>query len=199
MPKVNVPNRAVNAICHHFAHQPDWPLDSEGLARGIKSKIPEAEIVRGYAVAPSGVAPCSWIRIGEREYDVQRMAQMRRSVVSHALKCQCAWPEERQLVMDLQAERFVAALEDWSLPSCAACCGMSKAHTLGEGCVSPWKAEHLERRLRERCVRLGCSCLGVGTGHRSQECLDDLEHLLVMCKERLSERARGAETEASEG
>ena len=194
MPKVNVPNRTVHAICHYFAHKPDWPLDSEGLARAVKSKVPEAEIVRGYTITPSGVvAPCSWVQIGGREYDVQRMAQTRRSNVAHSLKCDCAWPEERRLVADTQAERFASALDGWSLPSCAACCGMTKAHTLDEGCVSPWKADLLDRRIRERCMRLGCACYGVGAGHRSQECLYDLERLLVMYKARLAEGAEAGE------
>ena len=130
----------------------------------MQSKLPGAEIIHGTAACTGeSPEPCCWIRAGGRDYDVQRIAQQRRSG--------CAWvlsryptPLEKELDSTLLGKRILEAhenqtheipdtpcghigeLEGWSLPSCAACCGRHKGHTLDSGCVSPWKADALQTR-----------------------------------------------------
>jgi hypothetical protein len=158
MPPLNVETRTVTAICHHFAHKRDFALDSSSLAQAVRSKLPGAEIIHGTATDSDGPEPCCWIRAKGRDYDVQRIAQQRRSG--------CAWvlsryptPLEKELESarlgnrslcegeaqeEEDAPRYAEDLEGWVLPSCCACCGKCRAHTLDSGCVSPWKAETLE-------------------------------------------------------
>ncbi len=79
MPRLNVETRTVHAICRHFAHKPEFELDSLSLARAIQSKLPGAVVIHGAAVY-EGASPeaCSWVRVGGKDYDVQRIAKMRR-------------------------------------------------------------------------------------------------------------------------
>ena len=150
---LNVETRTVTAICHHFAHKRDFALDSSSLAQAVRSKLPGAEIVHGTAACVGECPePCSWIRAGGRDYDVQRIAQRRRSNVASVLSLDMPMPEGRRLhPSEDQTHEFpdtprghMVDLEGWSLPSCAACCGKNRAHTLDSNCVSPWKAETLQ-------------------------------------------------------
>ena len=153
MPRVNVENRTVVAICYHFAHMPAFALDSSSLALAVRSKLPEAEIIHGNAVSEDKSEPCSWVRVGGKDYDVQLIAQRRR-----ILKLGGAWPPDRVLAAECISDgecdnscvdRYSLELENWRLPSCAACCGKKRAHTLDDGCIAPRKAEHIERRPKD--------------------------------------------------
>ena len=180
-PQINVPLRTVHAVCMHFAHLPEYPLDSEALARAVQSKLPEAEILRGFGRSASGVTRCSWVRVGDKDYDVERLARLRRWQVAGALKCEeQPYPEERELLTEPSlaesAADHLASLKSWTLPSCPACCGMHRRHTLDDGCVTPWKTQLLETRTSDNCVRLGC-LVGYGQGHNSQECYKQLAKL----------------------
>jgi hypothetical protein len=186
MPRVNVEHRTVLALCYHFGHSPAFALDSSCLARAVRGKLPEAEIIRGTAASEDKSVPCSWVRVGGRDYDVQLIAQRRRAQVSHCLKCDGTWPTDRVLAAgegggegrgeDSDPDEHTKELENWTLPTCAACCGQNKAHTLDAGCASPWKAEHLSGRVWRRCARLGCHRPGSNVqGHKSRDCYDDME------------------------
>ena len=153
MPPLNVATHTVHAICRHFAHKPDFDLNCSHLALAVQSKLPGAEIIHGTAACcGESPEPCSWIRAGGRDYDVQRIAQQRRSNVASVLSLDMpllGW--RRLLACEDQTHEFpdtprghTVDLEGWSLPSCAACCGKCRAHTLDSNCVSPWKAETLE-------------------------------------------------------
>jgi hypothetical protein len=157
---LNVETRTVTAICHHFAHKRDFALDSSSLAQAVRSKLPGAEIIHGTATDSEGPEPCCWIRAKGRDYDVQRIAQQRRSCCAAVLS-RYPTPLEKELESarlgnrslcegeaqeEEDAPRYAEDLEGWVLPSCCACCGKCRAHTLDSGCVSPWKAEHLSSR-----------------------------------------------------
>jgi hypothetical protein len=85
MPRLNVATHTVHAICAHFAHKPEFDLDCSSLALAVKSKLPEAEVIRGTALCEGSSEPCSWIRAGGKDYDAQQIAQRRRCNVSRAL------------------------------------------------------------------------------------------------------------------
>jgi hypothetical protein len=155
MPRLNVATHTVHAICRHFAHKPDFDLDCSHLALAVQSKLPGAEIIHGTAACTGeSPEPCSWIRAGGRDYDVQRIAQQRRFGVAFALTLDLPMLGDRLLQpSEDQTHEFpdtprghTVDLEGWSLPSCAACCGKCRAHTLDSNCVSPWKAETLRLR-----------------------------------------------------
>jgi len=169
MPHLNVETRTVHAICRHFAHKREFDLDCSNLALAVQSKLPGAVTIHGTA-ACEGESPesCVWIRAGGKDYDVQRIAQRRRSNCASVLS-RYPTPLEEPLDPTLLGWRTLEAhknqthaipdepcghigeLEGWSLPSCAACCGKCRAHTLDSNCVSPWKADTLEiRAAKER-------------------------------------------------
>lgn len=144
------------AICWHFAHEYEYDLDDEQLAVAIQSKIPESQVVRGSAMYESGgQQQCTWLRLGARDYDVCCIAQRRRS----QLKLNSPWMETRHLVEDHvlddaaveglreNAHRYIDALRDWVCPTCPACCGQNRAHTLDAGCPCPWKESLRETRM----------------------------------------------------
>ena len=164
MPTLNVATHTVHAICRHFAHKREFDLDCSHLALAVQSQLPGAKIIHGTAACcGERPEPCSWIRAGGKDYDVQRIAQQRR--------CNCGPIQgyrptqlEKELEGTVLGKRFLREREDqthefpdtprghtgdlegWSLPSCAACCGRHKGHTLDSGCVSPWKADALQTR-----------------------------------------------------
>jgi hypothetical protein len=174
MPRVNVGNRTVHAICLHFAEQPKFELDGLCIATAVKSKLPEAEVVHGTMEGTDGTVPYTWVCLDGRDYDVQFFAQRHRSRLAHCLKCICPWPVEGVLTR-IEHSGHVQEMEEWTLPSCAACCGKTKAHTLDEGCVSPRKDGLRLRRTLFRCTRLECRHPApVVSWHRSQECYTDM-------------------------
>ena len=175
MPRVNVGNRTVHAICLHFAEQPKFELDGLCLAMAVKSQLKEAEVVQGTVIGDDGIMPYTWVCVDGRDYDVQFLAQRHRSRLAHCLQCVCPWPVERALTRLTEHGGHVEEMEAWALPSYAACCGQTKAHTLDEGCVNPRKADLLVRRMHVRCAKLECRRPAwVGPGHRSPECYADM-------------------------
>ena len=139
MPPLNVATHTVHAICRHFAHKRDFDLDCSSLALAVQSKLPGAEIIHGTAACcGESPEPCSWIRAGGRDYDVQRIAQRRRSNVASVLALDMPLLGTRVLeAHENQTNEIpdtprghIGELEGWSLPSCAACCGKNRAHTL---------------------------------------------------------------------
>ena len=160
MPQKDVSTHTIHAICRYFAERPRFALDCGSLSCAVQSQLPAAEVVSGTSVSEGVSEPCTWIKVGEREFDVQFIAKRRRAMVAHTLKCDDAWLADRVLVADGPAvdsgpadlEMYTQALENWVLPSCAACCGKSRAHTLDKGCISLWKAELLAGRGASRAV-----------------------------------------------
>ena len=149
----NVETRAIRAICHHFAGKPKYELGLD-FARDIERKLPGAAVVYGYAAGDDErELPHSWIRMGNKDYDVQLIAQRIRAVrsgfdVPLDRVLSAKWNRAGELDSSY-ADMHPSELVDWLLPSCAACCGKNRAHTLDSGCTAPRKAEHLERRSRE--------------------------------------------------
>ncbi len=149
---------AVHALCRYFAERPRFALDCVSLSWAIQSQLPTAEVVSGTSVSEGVSEPCTWLKVGERAFDVQSIAKRRRSTVAHTLKCDGAWLADRVLVtggsgVDSEPgdlEMYIQALEAWVLPSCAACCGKCRAHTLDKDCSSLWKAELLAIRMPSR-------------------------------------------------
>jgi len=157
MPKTNWPHRNINAICWRFAHELDVDLLDTHLAMAVRSNMPEVTVVRGRAVYDTGKQePCTWVRLGARDYDVHLIAQRRRC----ALGCSLSWVGNRQLTVEyvLEGEAFeeaqgaasehIEALKGWVCPTCPACCGQRRAHTLDAGCPCPWEEklqDHWER------------------------------------------------------
>jgi hypothetical protein len=160
MPRLNEEIRTIHAICHHFAHRPDFGLDCQSLVQAVRSQLPWVEVLHGTARC-SGMSPepCSWVRVSGKDYDVQTIARRRRARVSSVFTGDPSWPRDRTLShtrtvdTDLDSDEpceHARALEDWSLPSCASCCGKKRAHTYDDGCVSPWKAQTLMGRSLEQ-------------------------------------------------
>jgi hypothetical protein len=169
MPRLNVETRTVHAICRHFAHKRDFALDSSSLAQAVRSKLPGAEVIHGTAADSEGPETCCWIRAGGRDYDVQRIAQRRRSSCAAVLS-RYPTPLEKELESsqlgnrilcegeaqeDEDASSYTEDLEGWSLPACSACCGKCRAHTLDSDCISPWKAQSLHIRAMQALARTG--------------------------------------------
>ena len=149
----NVEAHTIRAVCNHFADKPKYELDYE-FAREILLKLPDAKAVYGYATGEDEHdVPHSWIRVGDRDYDVQLIAQRLR-----AYKLGFSAPPDRVLTAkwnnageldDSYADMNSSELVDWFLPSCAACRRKKRAHTLDGGCTYARKAEYLERRVRD--------------------------------------------------
>jgi hypothetical protein len=169
MPRLNVETRTVHAICRHFAHKPEFELDSLSLARAIQSKLPGAVVIHGAAVY-EGASPeaCSWVRVGGKDYDVQRIAKMRRFgcffALHHDKPGRCTDPAPGVRTLEEGEDQthdpspdtprgHIKELEGWSLPACSACCGKCRAHTLDSECVSPWKAQTLHIRAMTALAR----------------------------------------------
>ena len=168
MPALDVEAHSVYALCAHFAHKPEFDLNSSSLARAVQSVLPGTTVVHGSSRVLGGEPePCSWLRTAKREYDVQLMARRRRANVGHALKCDPTRPCDRILTEEegsreegVEEEEgdvrdYTQELVDWVCPTCAACCGKNRAHTINVGCVSPWKAEKIKIRAnRERASHM---------------------------------------------
>ncbi len=106
----------------------------------------------------------SWVRAGGKDYDVQRIAQRRRSNVAQVLALDLpllglrTLEEAEDQTHDPRPDTprgHIGELEGWSLPACSACCGKCRAHTLDSDCVSPWKAETLHIRAMQARARIG--------------------------------------------
>ena len=144
----------IRVICNHFADRPKFELDCSDFVRVIQIKLPGAAVMHGYAVGEEEHGlPHSWIRVGNKDYDVQLIAQRLR-----ALKFGFDMPPDRVLAAkwnndgerdNSYVDMHSAELVDWFLPSCAACRGEKRAHTLDGGCIAPRKAEHIERRAKD--------------------------------------------------
>ncbi len=132
MPQKDVSTHTVHALCRYFAERPRFALDCASLSWAVQNQLPAAEVVSGTSVSEGTSEPCTWIKVGERAFDVQSIAKRRRAMVAHTLKCDGAWLADRVLVAGGPAaansepgdlEMYVQALENWVLPACAACCG----------------------------------------------------------------------------
>ena len=162
MPQKDVSAHTIHALCRYFAERPRFALDCGSFSWAVQSQLPTAEVMSGTSVSEGVSELCTWIKVGERVFDVQSIAKRRRAVVAHTLKCDDAWLADRVLVAGTESEvdnsepgdleKYIQALENWVLPSCAACCGKSRAHTLDNGCISLWKAELLAGRGASRAV-----------------------------------------------
>jgi len=147
---INAPVRTIDALCCLYAQKPEFAITSYSLSHAIKSKLPEAELIHGFARCQGEVFAYSWLRIGSRDFDVCYKALLQRHQVSKSLKCTCECPAKRELLLydPADAGTLADAIVDWVLPQCAACCGKQKRHTLDQHCCSPWKAELLTIRKR---------------------------------------------------
>jgi ribosomal protein L32 len=153
MSPLNVEPHAIRAICNHFAGKSKYALDFE-FARAIEHKLSGAEVRYGYAPGDDErELPHSWIRMDNKDYDVQLIAQRIRAVRSGA-----AVPPDRVLSAKYnrlgepdssQVDMQSSGMAQWFLPSCAACRGKKRAHTLCGGCVHAQKGDRLERRAKD--------------------------------------------------
>jgi hypothetical protein len=142
---------AIRALCNHYADRPMLCIDSYEFAEGIHRKLPGSVVAYGYAAGEErGNYPHSWIRVGKKDYDVQLITQRLR-----AFKSGFAVSPDRVLAAEWDhviehpnsyAEMLSSDVADWFLPSCAACRGKKRGHTLGGGCTYSRKAEYIERR-----------------------------------------------------
>jgi hypothetical protein len=67
----------IEAICR-FAADRDLELDSLALAHAIRERLPEAEVISGFALERTVAEPRSWIRLRGEDIDVLHLAQERR-------------------------------------------------------------------------------------------------------------------------
>ena len=161
---------SIRAICNHFAGKPKCALDFE-FARGLERKLPGAAVVYGYAAGDDeSELPHTWIRMGNKDYDVQLIAQRIRAVrsgfeVPPDRVLSAKWNRAGELDSSY-ADMQSSELADWFLPSCAACRGKKRCHTLGGGCTYSRKAEYLERRATawESIKNVPLMCLMVSSG-----------------------------------
>ncbi len=147
MPKINWPNRTTGALCRHFAFG-SYGLEAADIVAAVKSKLPEAQAVRGDAVYENGERePCTWVRVGGKDFDVQRMAQNERARLARPPAGAEDMPfmsprelEAREWGCEVDMScKHVLAVDEWVCPACPACCGQQRAHTLDDECHSPWK------------------------------------------------------------
>jgi hypothetical protein len=153
MSPLNAEVSTVRAICNRFADGSKCCIDDFNFPRRLQIELPGSVVVYGYEVdkVDVSVLPHSWIRVGGRDYDVQLITQRLR-----AFKRGLSAPPDRVLyprwndsgeLDDSYVDMHSSGIADWFLPSCAACRGKKRGHTLGRGCTYSRKAEYLERRV----------------------------------------------------
>ena len=59
----------MKAICWYVAER-DLELDSLTLANAIRERLPEAEVISGFALERTKAEPRSWIRLHGEDIDV---------------------------------------------------------------------------------------------------------------------------------